>query len=67
MVQGKTLPDQPKQKPADVPDHCINKEVCGMKGTETVYGPAIVGGDKVVYNKGVKKETKVPKAVQPQH
>jgi len=23
--------------------------VKGMKGTETVYGPAVVGGDKVTY------------------
>ena len=57
MVQNKkkTLPDTPKQKPANVKDHCIAPNVCGMEGTETVYGPAVVGGSNVVYDKNGKK------------
>ena len=57
MVQNKqkTLPDTPKAKPPSTKDHCISPNVCGMKGDETVYGPAIVGGSMVVYDKNGKK------------
>jgi hypothetical protein len=57
MVQNKkkTLPDTPKAKPASTKDHCIAPNVCGMVGDETVYGPAIVGGSMVVYDKNGKK------------
>jgi len=56
MVQNQkaTLPDQPKEKPASTQDHCISGSICGMKGDETVYGPAVVGGSNVVYNKNAK-------------
>ena len=56
MVQNQkaTLPDQPKEKPASTQDHCISGSICGMKGDETVYGPAVVGGSNVVYDKNAK-------------
>jgi len=51
MVQTKTLPDTPKAHDITVQDHCMDAKTCGMLGDETVYGPATVGGSKVVYDK----------------
>ena len=56
MVQNKksTLPDTPKAAGATTKAHCISGSVCGMEGTETVYGPAVVGGTNVVFDKNHK-------------
>ena len=50
---AKTLPDFDPLRPATV----MGDKVVGMAGNETVYGPAIVGGDNVTYKAtGPKKE-----------
>jgi len=60
MVQSKlkTLPDTPKTLKGNTQPHCMNEEVCGMMGDETVYGPAVVGGSQVVFKKGEKQLAK---------
>ena len=38
--------------------------VSGMAGTETVHGPAVVGGDNVTYNQAVAKPVVQQKLAQ---